>query len=50
MTTRIIIVNEGPEDVEVAVTGKPIFIVAKGTHQADYVHSTQEIHIKEVAK
>jgi hypothetical protein len=48
MTTRIIIVNEGPDNVEVAVTGDPTYTIGKGQHQGQYVYEGKEINIKEV--
>ena len=48
MTTRIIIVNEGPDNVEVAVTGQPIYTIGKGQHQDQYVYKGKEINITEV--
>jgi hypothetical protein len=48
MTTKIIIVNEGPDNVEVTPTGKPTYIISKGQHQSEYVFKEQDINIKEV--
>jgi hypothetical protein len=48
MTTRIIIVNEGPDNVEVQATGKPMSTLKKGQHQGEYVFEGQDVNIKEV--
>ena len=49
MTTRIIIVNEGPRDVEVTATGKPTYIISEGQHQSECIFDGQEVvNIKEV--
>jgi hypothetical protein len=49
MTTKIIIVNEGPRDVEVTATGNPTYTICKGQHQSECIFDGQEVvNIKEV--
>lgn len=50
MTTRIIIVNEGPDNVEVSGGEDPIYTIAPGTFQGQLLYKEKEVHIKEVQK
>lgn len=53
MTTRILVVNEGPEDVSVVSSnsnGADLTVLKIGQHTEKYVHSSCEVTVKEITK
>lgn len=50
MTTRVIISNEGPDNIEVKPGNNTASIVEPGRFMYMYVYEGNEIHIKEIKK
>lgn len=56
MTTKVIIMNEGPDDIKIEIKGRDAegrftegreMVITKGTFVAEYVHDSQSLQIFE---